>query len=295
MPNIENTQWFLSTVAQSSAAIIAIIGGFIVTKLIQLSSSQAGLKNRLNELANLIILKEKEIVDLKKTIFEFDTQSFFKKNIDRMIESKGKLTLKEILQDDKTDLKEDELRPCFNKINKAVTDSFILFDCSLDDLDVVDFKDILKKNELYLSPEIENVYSKVYNYVKNRHDTLFGGMSTIIQNFTPPHIFQIETQRYNMLRADLDKDVQEKLILATEKDNLISQLKSIGKPRGLKLGLWVFAIFTFVGVWFPIMFLYLEIFKYNKIIMLLFTGCLIAILIYFTSYITIFQIDSKKY
>jgi len=293
---MENTRWFLSTVAQSSAAIIAIIGGFIVTKLIQLSSSQNGLKNRLNEVANLIALKEKEITGLKKTIFELDTESFIEEYIDRIIESEGKLTLKEIIQDDKTRLTEEELKPRFNEINTAVQDAFSLFDLAFaEEMGVVDFKDTLKKNELSLSKEIENVYSKIYKYIENRYNKHFGGISALIPHITAPHIFQIETQRYDNLNADLNKILQENLILKSEKENLITQLKSIGKPRGLILGLWVFGIFTFFGVWLPILVLYLGFSDYNFFIMISFIVCLVAILLYFISYIMILQIDSDKF
>lgn len=43
--------WLLSTEAQSAAALVAIIGGFLVSRLVSLSSEREGLRRRRREVA----------------------------------------------------------------------------------------------------------------------------------------------------------------------------------------------------------------------------------------------------
>lgn len=39
--------WLLSSLAQSTAAVVAIVGGFLVSRLVQLSSEREGLRRQL--------------------------------------------------------------------------------------------------------------------------------------------------------------------------------------------------------------------------------------------------------
>ena len=43
---MSDPNWLLSTLAQSTAAVVAIVGGFLVSRLVQLSSEKEGLRRR---------------------------------------------------------------------------------------------------------------------------------------------------------------------------------------------------------------------------------------------------------
>lgn len=95
--------WLLSTLAQSTAAVVAIVGGFLVSRLVQLSSEREGLRRRLtharDELQHVDELfaaahsyrleNSKEtfrgwvLDDLVKQGGDFDPEAFLDENIPR--------------------------------------------------------------------------------------------------------------------------------------------------------------------------------------------------------------------
>ena len=47
---VMNPNWLLATMAQSAAALVAIVGGFLVSRVVTLSSERQGLEQRGREL-----------------------------------------------------------------------------------------------------------------------------------------------------------------------------------------------------------------------------------------------------
>ncbi len=100
---MSDPNWLLSTLAQSTAAIVAIVGGFLVSRLVQLSSEKEGLRRRLtnlrDELKQVATLFEAAheyrlensrdafygwvLKDLVKRDDHFDPQSLLEENIPR--------------------------------------------------------------------------------------------------------------------------------------------------------------------------------------------------------------------
>ena len=69
---IGDPNWLYSTIAQSSAAIVAIIGGFISATMLMLTSERRGPKNQLTEKkTRLEALKSQE----KVLFVEYETMS----------------------------------------------------------------------------------------------------------------------------------------------------------------------------------------------------------------------------
>ena len=55
---IPDPNWLLSSAAQSAAAIVAIIGGFIISRLLALSAEISSLENRKHDLETELVFKE---------------------------------------------------------------------------------------------------------------------------------------------------------------------------------------------------------------------------------------------
>jgi len=75
----------LSTTINSTSALVAIIGGFLVSRVISLSSEQNSIKRRLREINNEISAKEKMLDNIINWLFEDDLNDFIKANCKKIL------------------------------------------------------------------------------------------------------------------------------------------------------------------------------------------------------------------
>lgn len=68
--------WLLSTTAQSAAAIVAIVGGFLVSRVVSLSSQRQALRQRRDELEELSTAR-KEALDLVEQSLDWRARDWF--------------------------------------------------------------------------------------------------------------------------------------------------------------------------------------------------------------------------
>ena len=91
--------WFLSTIAQSTAALVAIVGGFLISRLISTVTEKS---NYLHSLAELEGRKEIVMADLEqvhRTILDRTQQLFRESHLKQIIEARGELDTFEIVRD----------------------------------------------------------------------------------------------------------------------------------------------------------------------------------------------------
>lgn len=79
--------WLLSTTAQSAAAIVAIVGGFLVSRLVSLSAERNGLGRRRDELDRLIEVKIAELEGIQARIDHQAREWFFGEAMVDLIEA----------------------------------------------------------------------------------------------------------------------------------------------------------------------------------------------------------------
>src|SRR5690606_37056110 len=100
----------ISTIVTSTAALIAIIGGFLVSRVITLSSEQNGINRKLREINNEITSKEDTLSQVKEYIIGEAAFDFIRDNVEEL--SIGKESLEEIHKEDRfTELSVEQLEP----------------------------------------------------------------------------------------------------------------------------------------------------------------------------------------
>ncbi len=90
--------WFLSTVAQSTAALIAIIGGFLISRLISLASRRSEAIDRLDNLQNRSRVVESELHTIDEDIEVTIHKWFLSRHLETMSIYKGEVDLEEIAE-----------------------------------------------------------------------------------------------------------------------------------------------------------------------------------------------------
>ncbi len=71
----------ISNIVTSTAALVAIIGGFLISRvIITLSSGKTGVKRKLNEVKNDVFTKEEMFKKIEKDILDEDAEDFIDYN-----------------------------------------------------------------------------------------------------------------------------------------------------------------------------------------------------------------------
>ena len=93
MPTDPN--WLYSTIAQSSAALVAIVGGFVLSRLLTLSAERNGSEMRLEEIGAELEPKQKELRLLRDRRLRWDVSDHLLtgKVLDALVDAKGEMSL----------------------------------------------------------------------------------------------------------------------------------------------------------------------------------------------------------
>src|SRR4051812_44540856 len=90
--------WLMSTTAQSAAAIVAIVGGFLVSRLITANSSREALQARQRESIDRLRSFEQLEAEAKRRLQTHDAKSLLNDQMAYVLENDGKATVHELLQ-----------------------------------------------------------------------------------------------------------------------------------------------------------------------------------------------------
>src|SRR5205085_1660535 len=87
--------WLLSSTAQSAAALVAIVGGFLVSRVITLSTERQGLERRLRAAEVERVHARRRLDEASGELLDEDIDSFLGAITDELIERRGELTLED--------------------------------------------------------------------------------------------------------------------------------------------------------------------------------------------------------
>lgn len=110
--------WFLSTTAQSTAALVAIVAGFVLSRVLALSSERSGLVVREAQLRHEIEIAEDAYHYLQRRLDGWDLTSFDEDALDVLLPDLASARFEEVLdrEFDYGDLHEGELRDRFEEL-----------------------------------------------------------------------------------------------------------------------------------------------------------------------------------
>lgn len=90
-------EWLLSTTAQSAAAMVAIVGGFLVSRVVSLATDRQGVVRRMKELAAKERLVESDLEVLHRARHQYSVESFRRHMVDAYVKANGMLSPEEAL------------------------------------------------------------------------------------------------------------------------------------------------------------------------------------------------------
>lgn len=120
----------LSTLVQSGAALVAIIAGLLVARLVALVGERVALERRIKELEEIKVQRQAELDSLRHTRLDEDAEDFIASVFDSYFEDPDKPFeefYRELDDDSRT---ADELRPYFERFAHRVRQLFDQLDCA---------------------------------------------------------------------------------------------------------------------------------------------------------------------
>ena len=290
----------ISTVVTATAALIAIIGGFLISRVITLSSEQSGIRRKLREIKLDIHAKTQLLAEVEQNLLEEDKVDFIESHYEELIFDK--VSLEEILKQEDGSYKDrtvKDLEPVVEELKQIDADLKELFSQhnvryssdlpkEYSEFIKVGFKDMKGRREWY-----EMLYDEYYYRLPEKPKTgPYGFPSIPTSNYSlPPNSLvnparlQVSLQSYEQKRRDRDTYKKELAFLIRQEEEQKKILEDYGKPHGMWGGLIVLVFASIVGIVYPVILLPYPLETYNDeatkfLILGLFFSQLIALFVY---------------
>jgi hypothetical protein len=258
---------FLSTIAATSAAMVAIVGGLLVARFVSIASEQDGAQRLLDNAQSRLTTARRREQEARNALRNWYIDRFFEYKVIQAIGG-GERDLRELRKiGDDTPLTDAELAEAV----KTIADEFEVARRTLRPLvpaDTTDdvhpeWKDFKQSQQSLPETKWDEVWDITYEDIvrpprprpRPASDSLwpsFDAASFVPALATPPEYVALRIQRRDALRADVARATQHLEDVEEECDRLQRARDAIVRPKGLGWGLVVLAFFTLVGVIIPI-------------------------------------------
>ncbi|BDG30462.1 hypothetical protein [Parageobacillus thermoglucosidasius] len=255
----------ISTIIAATSALVAIIGGFLVSRVLSLSSERVGIERKLREIENDISAKKDMLERVNTALLEEDVNDFIKDNCKKiLLEDK---TLEQIIDEDEyTSLTVDQLKPYINEFNSIKKEVFTIINEFEGKTIPSDFNDLIQGRSELKKPErkewYELIYETIYDLLPEEEEEsshhfginindLIPRISFPTKNFVSPVTTQAMMQRRRDMENERNRLEDDIRILELQKQEQEKILGDYGKPKGLWGGLLVLIYSCIVGIAYP--------------------------------------------
>ena len=261
MPTDPN--WLYSTIAQSSAAIVAIIGGFITASVLSLSAEKRSLINQKKDKVIRLETLGNEKEELSR---EFDTKenaSFIASISDKLINSKNVPTFEDLINEnpEAQNLNHESLRREYQIFRNKVLQAkdFITKNLQAITLKSGALVDWAKMNQLDISKYDYKILESLYNKVQDQEQE---SLSSLEQALLPPTLLRMrlpyivpiaEQQESERLRQNIKADTSESLTLERDVRDLDFRISKFSYPPNLGWGIGVLGFLAVFGILLPVL------------------------------------------
>jgi hypothetical protein len=253
---------FLSTIAASSATMVAIVGGLLVARFVTIDSEQQGAQQLLDDANNRLTTAQQREAEARDKLYQSDVRYFFD---DKVIEAIGEgerdiSALREM--GGSTSLTDQEVAEVTQTIAAEFESAQQVLDDVLSGIEgAIPEWEEFKRSKCDQLPDIlwDRPWKIVYDKLttpppQSRRNSILTGLYIPRPAFAPtvPEFSALNAQRRDTLRANLERAEQRVEDIESEVAHLTRAREAIVRPKGLGWGLVILAYFTLSGVIFPI-------------------------------------------
>jgi hypothetical protein len=251
----------LSTLAQSAAAVVAIVGGFLVSRLVQLSSEREGLRRQLVRAQDELKHVAASYGEAHEYRLANSRRDFHGWVIDDVIKTDPDTLDRDALLDGNIPRgsSAEEMAPYLDDLIDEVAQVKAAVGKHLhrDDVDTLRIDD-LRERGLQVPPAQENTYSRVVDWVAEQlpRPRSYGLMVTSPRirfgDLINPTARSAELRRLDESIRDEQGLHNRRAMLEAEVTRVKREIDLIGRPIGVTSAIVILAIYSMLGIVAPV-------------------------------------------
>lgn len=248
----------LATLTQASAVTVAIIGGFLVSRLVALSSEREGLRRQLVAAQDRLRQLKDDFESVHAERLGTSQDKFYDLALDKLIEDPNQ-DLAELIADNvPLGSSEEEIRPYAEELQRRVKTAMSNTAAKLhkNDTDDVTLEE-LETRGLQFAERDEEIYANVVHNMRARMAPAGGWLratqSIGLPRITPGWRHEIDARRFDETRRQESELLGELKATSSDVDRVSRELDLIARPVGVVSAIWVLALLSLLGIVFPVL------------------------------------------
>lgn len=267
-PNSFDPNWLLSTTAQATAALVAIIGGFLISRLISIVSEKSEQIQSLAELRNRDRVKDAQLVKFQKTVSARTQKWFLDENLHLILQDKGNTNYTKMVDEfKKSGSDRQDIAQYANSLKVVVTRAFKELN------EIYQYPNELPGSSAEMqadgirieSAHDEEIFEKVAAHISterlgtlNNPDEKLHMVASAVQ---PPVIDLDESdrdssdfvhERHDAAIKERDRLNEELGVIHGEIELIESHLPAMAQTKRLVQGFLILSYFSLIGIVYPL-------------------------------------------
>lgn len=258
----------LAALSQASAVLVAIIGGFLVSRLVAISSEREGIRRLADAAAGRIEHVESELNDARDTRLDTAKRYFYEKAVEKFLENPS-LDLDALVHEHVTrGTEEEELKPYAVSLRQRTADALKSIKAIIKQGDNKNLElDHLVNRGLMIEEADVDLYEQAFEYQRATlpdpktlnvfQSGSFYDLAKITAGIKPAWIYEMDARRMDEeIRAESDLRMQLRAATA-ERDRLNDEMIRVGRPAGVAAAMWMLGLLS-LGILVPVVMMAFE-------------------------------------
>ena len=285
---IVDPNWLLSSTAQSAAAMVAIIGGFLVSRLVTLSAERNTILQRVEDLRSRRKIKTIEHEEVHDARFAVSKSWFVEKHLRNLVDDRGGADPESLLDTITVGSSRDEMRPVAEHLVATIYSAFEAVEATyIGTLIPPTTASELREGGLSIPVEDSGIYESVARSVSERRSPRRSWEVNLSASMIPATSVRpaVVYQRQDA-RVARETDLRSELrFINTEIDLTSERLAGFAKPKGVAGAVMALTYLALAGIVYPIVLMAVRPVPDNSVsrvvVVLAFASGLVFLLCYF--------------
>jgi len=268
---MNSANWLLSALAQTAGALVAIVGGFLVSRLVGLSSQRNGLLERKASVGKRLDVASRRELESRSELVAWEKGLLASSLVWDLADVRGDRARLDLNGHETHTLTREEANECIGRLSNSVVRAFTLFQANPVEHDSPrEMLEFAALHGLEIGEEDRLAFSTVYshlrmkapkpaprttsflgipmpdvNLIRNPTVDLLGGMSSMQEQ-------QFEASFHNNLIADWKAAKHDAITLRLQCESLETSIAELGRPSGLVSSALILSYLCVSGVVVPL-------------------------------------------
>jgi hypothetical protein len=252
--------WLFSACAQTAGAIVAIVGGFLATRLVTLSSERNSLRQRIDIVLRRLTDAERRKATAKQRLREWEERDFSSAVVGDVVDQNGVADVARLATTHETwEIPIERIRQLVEGIEASCRSAFEQLR-NVEGLLDMEFEDVVR---IMCEPTglDREILGRVYHAVRREQAKDIGAVvarAATTNTGSPSAVvslmeeIQLKTGERTLAQQQLETASVDETNAITERDALQARLEALRNPAGLRYAWCILAYMTAVGVALPL-------------------------------------------